>query len=141
MSVKLGQIKKGSCFVTTAGQIRRVLDVTDRGRVPYERRGRRAGTTVWWRVANPPSREKFARDVMMPVPCDYDPDTDPRWGALVAEERQRQISQEKGRRSAGKSANRGRQSKRSNPSARGVRQSRASKRGSCPSQSGTRIGG
>ncbi len=127
MSVKLGQIKKGSCFVTTAGQIRRVLDVTDRGRVPYERRGRRAGKTGWWRVANPPSREKFAGDVMMPVPCDYDPDTDPKWEALVAEEPQRQISQEKGRRSAGKLAKRGRQSKRSNPSARARRETKRSK--------------
>ncbi len=42
-------------------------------------------------------------------------------------EPQRQISQEKGRRSAGKLAKRGRQSKRSNPSARARRETKRSK--------------
>lgn len=72
MPVPLNSIAVGRCFVTSTGQVRRVLEIKD-GKVKYESRGKtdRGGSSVGRTTV---SDSRFASDVDREVTCDWNPD-------------------------------------------------------------------
>lgn len=70
-------IEVGKCYMTAFGEIRRVLEISS-GKVKYETQQKTAGggsSTSWVTVGD----GRFANDVEREVPCDYDPNSTPRW--------------------------------------------------------------
>jgi hypothetical protein len=72
MAISLSSIAVGKCFVTSMGQVRRVLEMKN-GDVKYESRGKtdRGGSWTGWTIAG---AERFANDVDREVTCDWNPD-------------------------------------------------------------------
>ena len=69
MPIQVSQIAVGQCYVTPAGQVRRVL-VHSGGKVRYESRGKKATTFTNQVTAK---ETTFAKAVERQVACDFDP--------------------------------------------------------------------
>ncbi len=72
MPVSLDNIAVGKCFVTSTGQVRRVLEMKN-DKVKYESRGKTDQGGSWgaWATVGD---ESFASDVDREVTCDWSPD-------------------------------------------------------------------
>ncbi|SEI04402.1 hypothetical protein SAMN02799636_05127 [Methylobacterium sp. 275MFSha3.1] len=76
MTVNPNTLAVGVCYITPAGQVRKITDITTTGGVNYDARG---GHNVdgWHpgpQLSNLPSKAKFASDVDREVKCTYHPD-------------------------------------------------------------------
>ena len=71
---KLDEIQVGNCSITRKLKIRRVLEITESGRVIFEVRGGSQGDK--WELHDPckrpPTRATFASQVVRRVRCDWD---------------------------------------------------------------------
>ena len=72
MAVSINQIAVDKCYVTSMGQVRRVLSI-DNGKIKYEARGKTESGGSWgsWTTVGD---AKFAADVDREVKCDWNPD-------------------------------------------------------------------
>jgi hypothetical protein len=77
MTVEAKDVVKGKCFVTEEGQVRRVIEVTDEGKVNYEARGKEPVSGSWPTKppkATLPTIERFVADVVEEVKEDHTPE-------------------------------------------------------------------
>ncbi len=74
MSAPPESIEVGKCYLTTAGQVRRVLGLLP-GRVQFERRVNTKGPSWGW-VPSLSDRRAFALLIEREVPCDWTPEMD-----------------------------------------------------------------
>ena len=77
MPIEVQDIEVGKCYVTNAGQVRKVTEITDDGRVNYMARGHKVIPEPWppgSTKSNPPKKERFAAAVDREVRCDWDSD-------------------------------------------------------------------
>ncbi|MGE3990117.1 hypothetical protein [Pseudorhodoplanes sp.] len=80
MTVEASSIAKGKCYVTSSGQVRRVMEVED-GKITYESRGKKSvGKDVIWGPKATVPADQFADRVDREVQWDYDPNYDPKEG-------------------------------------------------------------
>ena len=69
VGIPVGDIAVGKCYLTTLGQIRRVLKFGN-GKVTYESHAKTASRGSW-SEQNTVLDGRFARDVEREVPCDF----------------------------------------------------------------------
>ena len=75
MSVSASDLEVGKCFVTSSGQVRRILEFSNDGKICYEARGKKSlPENEIWGPKTTVNAEKFASDVEREVRWDYDPD-------------------------------------------------------------------
>ncbi len=74
MSISSESIEVGKCYLTTTGQVRRVIDFLP-GRVRFERRVNTTGAGWGW-VPSLSERRAFAFLVEREVPSDWTPEGD-----------------------------------------------------------------
>jgi hypothetical protein len=75
VSISPESIKVGECYLTTSGQVRRVMRILPDGRVQYETRGGAVARAFNWRTDIQDLRS-FAFSAERAVPCDWTPDQD-----------------------------------------------------------------
>ena len=71
MSLPLESMKVGKCYLTDAGQVRRILHILPNGRVAYERRPAHRPDAPWQEANQDLSM--FAGLAEAEVPCDFGP--------------------------------------------------------------------
>lgn len=73
MAVRVKDIEVGKCYVTNAGQVRRVVKIETK--ITYESRGKKAiPKGKKWNPRTTAKAETFVNAVDREVRCDYDPD-------------------------------------------------------------------
>jgi hypothetical protein len=75
MSIPPESIQVGKCYLTTTGQVRRVIRIMPNGRVQYEHRLGHAVLKRQW-PSNIAEARTFAFAVEREVPCDWTPERD-----------------------------------------------------------------
>lgn len=68
-------IQSGQCYLTTNGQVARVMSLSAEGRVNYEFGSAAVAKAFGWTAAVTDVRS-FAHLIERPVPCDWTPETD-----------------------------------------------------------------
>ncbi len=75
MTIPPESIEVGKCYLTTTGQVRRVIRIMPNGRVQYEHRLGHAILKRQW-PSNIAEARTFAFAVEREVPCDWTPEED-----------------------------------------------------------------
>ena len=74
MIADVASIQPGNCYLTNAGQVRRVIDVLPDGRVAYQRRPAHRLKAAWQSAEQ--DLAIFANLALREVPCDWTPNID-----------------------------------------------------------------
>lgn len=72
MGVPVSTLSVGRCFVTSADQVRHIMEINGTD-VVYQARGKK-NQSFPWGPKTTVDQQKFADDVEREVPCHYDPD-------------------------------------------------------------------
>jgi hypothetical protein len=78
MGIAINSVEVGKCYVTAMGQVRRVLEING-GKVKYQVQQKTAEGSGSSASITTVGDGRFANDVEREVPCDYDPNSTPRW--------------------------------------------------------------